>query len=98
MALLLRILPYLRPYSRLATLSVVATIASVGIGLLLPWPLKIVIDTVLGGRPLPAPLADRFAGVDRVTLLALAVSSGLLFTLLANVLTVAMSYVNTRLE
>ena len=51
MGLLLRVLPYVRPYSRLAILSVVATIASVGLGLLLPWPLKIVVDSVLGSRP-----------------------------------------------
>jgi len=88
----------LRPYSKLAALSVCATVASVAIGLLLPWPLKIVVDSVLGSRPLPALLNDRFGGVDRVTLLALAVLAGLTFTLLVNGLAVAMSYVNTRLE
>jgi ABC-type multidrug transport system fused ATPase/permease subunit len=79
-------------------LSVGATVASVGIGLLLPWPLKIVVDSVLGSRPLPAWLNDRFGGIDRVTVLALAVLAGLAFTLLVNGLAVAMSYVNTRLE
>jgi len=98
MELLLRVLPYVRPYSRLAALSVLATIASVGIGLLLPWPLKIVVDSVLGSRPLPALLNDRFGGADRGTLLLLAVLAGLTFTLLVNGLAVAMSYVNTRLE
>jgi ABC-type multidrug transport system fused ATPase/permease subunit len=98
MGLLLRVLPYVRPYSRLAILSVVATIASVGLGLLLPWPLKIVVDSVLGSRPLPAFLIDRFGGVDRFTMLTIAVLAGLTFTLLVNALAVAMSYVNTRLE
>jgi ABC-type multidrug transport system fused ATPase/permease subunit len=98
MGLLLRVLPYVRPYSRLAALSVVATIASVGLGLLLPWPLKILIDSVLGSRPLPPFLMDRFGGSDRVAILTIAVLAGLTFTLLANALTVAMSYVNTRLE
>jgi ABC-type multidrug transport system fused ATPase/permease subunit len=79
-------------------LSVCATVASVGIGLLLPWPLKIVVDSVLGSRPLPAWLNDRFGDIDRVTVLALAVLAGLAFTLLVNGLAVAMSYVNTRLE
>ena len=98
MGVLLRILPYVRPYSRLAALSVAATVASVGVGLLLPWPLKIVIDSVLGSRPLPALLDDRLGGADRVTVLFVTVSAGLLLTLLANALGVAMSYVNTRLE
>ena len=98
MDLLLRVLPYVRPYSRLAALSVCATVASVGVGLLLPWPLKIVVDSVLGSRPLPAWLNDRFGGLDRVSLLAVAVLAGLTFTLLVNGLAVGMSYVNTRLE
>src|SRR4029453_6360510 len=98
MDLLLRVLPYVRPYSRLAALSVCATVASVGVGLLLPWPLKIVVDSVLGSRPLPAVLNDRLGSADRVTVLALAVLAGLTFTLLVNGLSVAMSYVNTRLE
>src|SRR5678815_326368 len=98
MGLLLRVLPYVRPYSRLAILSVVATIASVGVGLLLPWPLKIVVDSVLGSRPLPGWLNDRFGALDRVSLLAVAVLAGLTFTLLVNGLAVAISYVNTRLE
>ena len=90
MGLLLRVLPYVRPYSRLAILSVAATIASVGLGLLLPWPLKIVVDSVLGSRPLPAFLIDRFGGVDRLTMLTIAVLAGLTFTLLVNALAVAM--------
>jgi len=79
-------------------LSVGATVGSVAIGLLLPWPLKIVVDSVLGSRPLPALLNDWFGGADRVTLLMLAVLAGLTFTLLVNGLSVAMSYLNTRLE
>jgi ABC-type multidrug transport system fused ATPase/permease subunit len=98
MDLLLRVLPYVRPYSRLAVLSVCATVAAVVIGLLLPWPLKIVVDSVLGSRPLPAFLNDRLGDVDRGTLLILAVLAGLTFALLVNGLGVAMSYVNTRLE
>jgi len=98
MDLLLRVLPYVRPYSRLAMLSVCATLGSVAVGLLLPWPLKIVVDSVLGSRPLPALLNDWFGGADRVTLLMLAVLAGLTFTLLVNGLSVAMSYLNTRLE
>ena len=98
MNFLVRVLPYVRPYARLAALSVAATIASVAVGLLLPWPLKIVIDSVLGSRPLPDVLANRFGAAEPVTILAVAVIAGLVFTLLVNALSVAMSYINTRLE
>ena len=67
-------------------------------GLLVPWPLKIVIDSVLGAEPTPDVLDRWVAGMDRTTLLIAAVSAGLILTLLSNALTVATSYLKTRLE
>jgi ABC-type multidrug transport system fused ATPase/permease subunit len=93
-----RVLTYLRRYTRLAILSVAVTLMAVGVGLLLPWPVKIVIDNVLGSQPIPDVLAPWFAGADRVPLLAAAVTAGLSFALLSNVLAVATSYLKTRLE
>jgi ABC-type multidrug transport system fused ATPase/permease subunit len=93
-----RVLTYLRRYTRLAILSVAVTLMAVGVGLLLPWPVKIVIDNVLGSQPIPDVLAPWFAGADRVSLLAAAVTAGLSFALLSNVLAVATSYLKTRLE
>jgi ABC-type multidrug transport system fused ATPase/permease subunit len=98
MAILLRILPYLRPYRLLAVWSVAVTLMAVGVGLLVPWPLKVVIDNVLGAQPVPASLAPWVEGMSRTTMLAVAVTSGLLFSLLANGLAVATSYLKTRLE
>ena len=98
MRLLIRVLPYLRPYATLAAFSVVVTLASVGIGLLLPWPLKLVIDNVLGNQPVPGLLQRWIANVDRTTMLALAVASGLVLALLSNALAVAAGYLKTRLE
>jgi len=43
-----RSLRYLRPYVRLAVASSVVLVAAALIGLLAPWPLKVVIDHVLG--------------------------------------------------
>jgi ABC-type multidrug transport system fused ATPase/permease subunit len=97
MRLLIRVLAYLRPYSMLAALSVLVTLLSVGIGLLLPWPLKIVIDNVLGTQPLPPSLAW-LRGMDGPTMLAAAVGGGLGLTLLANALSVATTHLKTRLE
>ena len=98
MGLLIRVLPYLRPYRGLAALSVAVTLVAVGIGLLLPWPLKFVIDHVLGAQPIPASAAPWVGGVDRTTLLWVAVSTGLALALLANALAVASGYLKTLLE
>ena len=62
----LALLRYVRPYWR-ALLVVLATmLAEVGLQLLRPWPLKILVDNVLGGHPIPSGLStvtgDRYAG------------------------------------
>jgi ABC-type multidrug transport system fused ATPase/permease subunit len=98
MHLLLRVLPYLRSYTGLAALSVLVTLLAVGVGLLLPWPLKIVIDNVLGARSLSLPQAPWVSSLDGGTLLALTVCGGLILTLLSNALAIATSYLKTRLE
>jgi ABC-type multidrug transport system fused ATPase/permease subunit len=98
MHLLLRVLPYLRSYTGLAALSVLVTLLAVGVGLLLPWPLKIVIDNVLGARSLSLPQAPWVSSLDGGTLLALTVCGGLILTLLSNALAIGTSYLKTRLE
>jgi ATP-binding cassette subfamily B protein len=98
MRLVIRVLPYLRPYSGFAGLSVAVTLAAVGIGLLLPWPLKIVIDNVLGTEPVPRWMAPWLTGLDRLTMLGVTVVAGLTLALLSNALAVAMGYLKTRLE
>src|SRR5688572_28621683 len=98
MDVLLRVLPYLRPYSLLALWSVLVTLLAVGVGLLVPWPLKIVIDNVLGAEAVQPSLARWIGGMDRPTMLGAAVCTGLILSLLANGLAVATSYLKTRLE
>jgi ABC-type multidrug transport system fused ATPase/permease subunit len=94
---ILRVLPYLKPYARQASLLVTVTLLAVAVGLLLPWPMKIVIDHVIGSQPLLGALAP-FGWMDSVTLLIAAVLGGLVLALLANGLAVASSYLQTRLE
>jgi ABC-type multidrug transport system fused ATPase/permease subunit len=98
MGVLLRILPYLRPYVLLAVWSAVVTLLAVGVGLLVPWPLKMVIDNVLASEPIPASVERWVSGMSRPTMLAVAVGGGLILSLLANALAVATSYLKTRLE
>src|SRR5204862_431873 len=52
-----RVLRYLRPHWRLAAVSVALIGLGAAVGLLVPWPLKILVDNVLQGQPLPPRLA-----------------------------------------
>lgn len=95
-----RVLGYLKPYRRLAFVSVVLTILAALTALLLPWPLEIVVDYVLGKHPLP-PWLGRWigaAGTHQMQLLMLAVIASLVIALLMNVLHVMNNYVNTKVD
>ena len=93
-------LKYAKPFWRSAVATVVMTILIAGLGLLTPWPLKILFDSVLGDHPLPsviepvlAPLAD-----DRFVLMLVVVLGGFGVTLLVNVVTVLSKTAETRLQ
>jgi ATP-binding cassette subfamily B protein len=89
---------YLRPYPGLATASVLATLLFVGAGLLAPWPMKILVDSVLGQAPLPEFLRDVVPATDKVKLLVLIVSAGFAVALLSGLLNVLTTYLKTKLE
>ena len=90
---------YLRPYWPLAAGSVVATLGFVGVGLLQPWPMKILVDSVIGTEPLPAVLRPA-AGLmpDRVSGLLVTVIAGLVIAFVAGALNVLTTYLKTKLE
>jgi ABC-type multidrug transport system fused ATPase/permease subunit/GT2 family glycosyltransferase len=92
-----RVLPYAKPYKGLVSGSVGLICAGVAIGLLAPWPLAILIDTVLDRKPLPSLLGP-LGGLDTYTLLAIAVVGGLVVTGLQHSFHVLENYVNTKLE
>jgi ABC-type bacteriocin/lantibiotic exporter with double-glycine peptidase domain len=98
--LVLRVMPYLRPHWKLAIVSVSIIVLSSLAALLTPWPLKILIDSVLGNHPLPPILNNvlGFAAADRFTLLVLTVGASFGIALMSNALQVFESYVNTRIE
>jgi ABC-type multidrug transport system fused ATPase/permease subunit len=79
---------YMRPYRwRLAALAAVSVI-EVALGALTPWPLKVVVDNVLVGHPLPAWAAHLVAplgGSSAIGLLALVLAAGLVLQVLAQV-------------
>ncbi len=90
---------YLRPYWHLAVAVVVLIFVTGAADLLGPWPLKILVDNVLGSQPLPEPLASLLHWPDdRFLLLFATVGAGLFVALLENGLGVINNYVHTRLE
>ena len=95
-----RLLKYLRPYWRLASLSGVLILLSSGLALLVPWPLKILVDSVLQGEPLPGFLETAFGPIEvnRFSILVAAVVAGFAVTLFTNAVTIADNYVNTKLQ
>src|SRR5688572_10790453 len=90
-------LSYMRPYrARIAVIGGIS-LANIALGLLSPWPLKLVVDNVLGGQPLPETLAGpirALAGDSRVGMLAVVVGAGLLLQLLGQVV----SLTNTQVQ
>src|SRR5215472_695995 len=51
-AMLKKLLPYLKPYHWLIAWALLQVLLIAGFELLKPWPLQVVIDNVLGGKPL----------------------------------------------
>ena len=50
-------LSFLRPYRSRAVFIGILSIAGIGVAALAPWPLKVIVDNVLGGAALPRPIA-----------------------------------------
>ena len=99
-AYLPRVLRLLRPHWRLVTGSVIITSLVTLIGLLTPWPLKILVDSALGDVPLPAILDGLLGSLatNRVALILLVVVAELGLILVLNLLGVLASYLDTRLD
>jgi ATP-binding cassette, subfamily B, bacterial len=80
---------YMRPYRwRLALLAVVSVV-EVGVGALAPWPLKVVVDNVLVGHPLPTwarAIVDPLGGSTAVGLLAIVLIGGLLLQVMSELI------------
>ena len=74
-------LGFLRPYRGKAAAILALSILEIGLAVLAPWPLKVIVDYVLGGLPLPASLVAitpaTIAG-SALALLVVVVLAGLL--------------------
>ncbi|MGH6983615.1 MAG: ABC transporter transmembrane domain-containing protein, partial [Stellaceae bacterium] len=69
MGLLVKLLPFLRPYRLSFGWALLQVFLMAGFNLLKPWPLQLVIDDVLGGK---AVTVRPLAGLSAATLLVVA--------------------------
>ncbi len=69
MGLLIKLLPFLRPYRWSFAWALVQVFVMAGFNLLKPWPLQLVIDDVLGGKSVRVP---PLAGLSATALLIVA--------------------------
>ncbi len=56
-----RYLRYLKPFTGLLTISLLLVFVSAGLDILIPWPLKFIVDNVIGGQPYKSDAALAFA-------------------------------------
>ena len=93
-------LGFMRPYRRLAAAVVGLSILEIGLVALAPWPLKVIVDHVLSGLPLPEALAGvtptTIAG-SAVALLIAVVLVGLLIQLAGEVVRMVHTQMQTRI-
>jgi ATP-binding cassette, subfamily B, bacterial len=95
----LRLLPYLRQYWHLALVAALVTTLIALFGLLLPWPMTILVDNVLGDRPL-LPVLSTFLGwlaSSKGGLLAFVVGAEIILALAIGSMNVVNEYVQTRM-
>jgi ATP-binding cassette subfamily B protein len=95
-----RILPYLKPYWGLGLVTTVMYAVTIVVGLLEPWPLKILIDSALGSHPPPAVVTRATGGLlsSPFAVLGFAVIAQLGLTVLASAAGVVNAYAHTKLE
>jgi ABC-type multidrug transport system fused ATPase/permease subunit len=82
----------------LAGAALAALVITSLIGLLVPWPLKVLVDHVLGKEPLPAWMVRLVGTPKTIHLLILTVTAGLAIALLHDALRVLNEYLRTLLE
>ncbi|HYY07581.1 MAG TPA: ABC transporter ATP-binding protein, partial [Actinomycetota bacterium] len=92
-----RMLPYLRPYRKLAVISVILTILLAVVALAEPWPVAFVVDSIIGGKPAPDWVSSIF-GSSTGVLIGLAVVATLFLTLVAGLMTVWNEYLTTTID
>ncbi len=96
----LRVADRLWPYRWLGLAAAVVGIAGASVGLLTPWPMKIIIDNVVADQPLPKILGIDLPGLqrNRILLLLSTIFASLLLTVLQRLLELHNSYLKVKLN
>ena len=92
-----RLLPYLRPRRKAAAGVVALAFAGAVVALAAPWPLALLIDSVLGHKPLPSWMGF-LTDATPTTRIVMAVSFGLVLVAIQSVISVIKQWLETRLE
>lgn len=90
-------LPYIRPYRKLAGVSVGLIALLAIVGLAEPWPLAFLIDGVLGAEEVPGWVTG-IVGTGTTGLILFAVGLSLLITLLSGALNIFNEYITTKVQ
>jgi ATP-binding cassette subfamily B protein len=89
----------LRPYAGSLSIALFAVVGEGGTGLLTPWPLKIVFDSVSGSKPIPVWLRSRLPlslTSNKMAILELAASAVVAIAILDAVFSYVEKYATTR--
>ncbi len=96
-----RVMRYLKPYRKLYVVVFILTVLGSVVALAEPWPLAIIIDSVLAAKNQPPGLGLTHIFGDHpspYTLLIFVVLAGFLITIIGNGVQVIESYVSAKLE
>ena len=94
-----RLVPYLWPHRAQIGLYLCLTLVIAGTELLSPWPMKLLVDSVVGNEPLPGSLRSLWSpGADKLGLLVAVVAGGLALKLLVSVVRIATSFISVRMR
>jgi len=92
LALYGRLAGYVRAEARLLTVTMLVMLATTAMTLARPWPMQVVVDSVLGPRPAPSWITLAGGPLSRGTLLTVAVVLMIATTLLTQGLTLGQQY------
>jgi subfamily B ATP-binding cassette protein MsbA len=93
------VLDLIRPYGTTGIMILLAMMVETVMSLALPWPLKIIIDHVIGDKPLPESLAWMAAqgSPERIDIAGWAALAMIIFTAIGGLAGYAISYLNENI-
>ena len=95
-----RLVPYVWPYKFHMAFVLMITLAISGLGLLEPWPMKILVDNGLGRRPFPQWVDQHlsFLTLSPRSIIVFAALIGLLLRVTSSLLDIVLDYVKSRVN